>query len=452
MTFPLVQLEANPNWQLVQRIAGSRYFRKSQKMREFLLYVCEKSLTECTDEIREQQIGASVFGRKPDYNPSEDSIVRTEAWEMRRRLEKFFQDEGREEPVILTIPKGSYLPVFKTREEAALEGSGNGAASNGLASTGGEPGTSPSPAEDGYRDSALPHKTSNMWPVLLILLLMPLVWLGWDDYRQRAVVSQYSAYPAFPAGGIWGNLFDDRHDTVVVMGDSSLVSYQRLARKEVRLDDYATLRYLTQIDSLDLKWIAEYPLVSSTAASIAARIVQRNRAPAQRARIRFARDMKVQDFKQNHAILIGSRLSVRWIDLYDDRLNFYFDFASSVKPEMDMPAFVNRKPGRGEAEVYTRRQLNVDFVESYAVVAYLPNLDATGNVLIIAGLTPADCDGATDLLLRPDFPALLPAELDPARNGGRWTHFELLLKTNYFQSLTKNVNLVTYRVLPARSS
>ncbi len=447
------QLEANPEWQLVLRIVASRYFKKSQKMREFLLYVCEKSLTECKDEIREQQIGASVFGRKPDYNPSEDSIVRTEAWEMRKRLEKYFQSEGRDEPVILTIPKGSYLPVFRTREEAALEVGANGGAHNGGVSGGAEFGASPALAEpSGTQSLGVRLNPWRRWPVLLLLLLIPLIWFGWDDYRQRVIVKQYSAYPTFPAGSIWWNLFDDRHETLVVMGDSSVVSYQRLARKEVNLDDYSTLRYLTQIGSLDLRWIAEYPLVSSTAASIASRLVQRNRPNWQRARLRFARDVKVQDFKQNHAVLIGSRYSVRWIDLFDDRLNFFFDFAASVKPEMDMPAYVNRKPNHGEEAVYVRRQLNEDFVESYAVIAYLPNLDSTGNVLIIAGLTPADCDGATDLLLRPDFPATLPPELDPAKNGGRWVHFELLIKTNYFQSLTKNISLVTYRVLSPHPS
>jgi len=442
-------LDGNPYWQLVLRVAASRYFQKSPKMRVFLLYVCEKALTQCTDEIREQQIGATVFGRKPDYNPSEDSIVRTEAWEMRRRLEKFFLTEGKDEPMILTIPRGSYLPVFRAREEVAEEITPSSAATN-AAGSGAVAAALPvsMPGKHGTHNLFSPSRSRRAWPFFSLLLLIPLIGLGWDDYRQRNQVSQLTSDPTFPAGSLWWNLFDDRHETKVVLGDSSLVSFQRLAQKEVGLDDYSTLRYLGQIDNPDLKRVAEYSLVNMNIANIAARIAQRNRVYGQRMQIRFARDMKGQDFKTNHLILIGSRYSVRWIDLFDDRLNFYFDFAATIRPPMDTPAFLNRKPNPGEEKVYVRRQLNEDFVESYAVIAHLPNLDSTGNVLMIAGLTPADCDGATELLLSPDFSTSLPQELTPSKNHGRWPHFELLVKTNYFQNLTKKVSPVTFRVLP----
>ncbi len=98
---------------LVERVASGQTFQKSQKLREFFLFVCECSIRHgASEEVKEQQIGVHVFHRRPDYNTSEDSIVRVQARELRKRLTTYFETEGKNEPVIITIPKGGYLPVF----------------------------------------------------------------------------------------------------------------------------------------------------------------------------------------------------------------------------------------------------------------------------------------------------------------------------------------------------
>ena len=71
------------------------------------------------ENVREQPIGTRVFGRAPDYNLNEDNIVRVEARELRKRLETYFAGEGRNEPLLIEVPKGAYVPVFKLREQPA---------------------------------------------------------------------------------------------------------------------------------------------------------------------------------------------------------------------------------------------------------------------------------------------------------------------------------------------
>ncbi|MBV9612725.1 MAG: hypothetical protein JO091_09635, partial [Acidobacteriaceae bacterium] len=63
----------------------------------------------------EQQIGIHVFGRPFGYNPNEDNIVRSQARLLRLKLEHHFAHEGLDEALIITIPKGQYLPVFTPR-------------------------------------------------------------------------------------------------------------------------------------------------------------------------------------------------------------------------------------------------------------------------------------------------------------------------------------------------
>lgn len=109
---------ADGRWELAQRVADSANFRNCPKLRAFLLYVCENMLLGRQENVREQLIGSRVFGRTADYNLSDDNIVRVEARELRRRLENFFATEGSLEPVIIEVPKGAYLPVFRAREIA----------------------------------------------------------------------------------------------------------------------------------------------------------------------------------------------------------------------------------------------------------------------------------------------------------------------------------------------
>jgi hypothetical protein len=103
---------------LVQRILASKEFLRANRLREFLVYVVSRKLEGSPRELTEGVIGHRVFGRAADYNPADDSIVRTEARILRQRLEHYFAEPGREEQLVLEIPKGCYVPVFRHRDPA----------------------------------------------------------------------------------------------------------------------------------------------------------------------------------------------------------------------------------------------------------------------------------------------------------------------------------------------
>jgi len=114
--FPLTpSTPSDPRWEVAQRVAESQYFRKGPKLRAFLLYVCENAILGRSENLTAQLIGTRVFGRSPEFDLSEDNIVRVEARELRKRLETYFAVEGCDEPVVIEIPKGSYAPVFRLR-------------------------------------------------------------------------------------------------------------------------------------------------------------------------------------------------------------------------------------------------------------------------------------------------------------------------------------------------
>ena len=108
---------ADPRQALVERLASSTTFEKAHRLREFFLHVCRCAIENRPGEASEQQIGIRVFGRTPGYNANGDNIVRSQARLLRLKLEHHFANEGKDEPLIVSIPKGQYLPVFESRPQ-----------------------------------------------------------------------------------------------------------------------------------------------------------------------------------------------------------------------------------------------------------------------------------------------------------------------------------------------
>ena len=97
---------------LVQRVASSNTFEKSPRLRAFFLHVYRCALENKPEEATEQQIGIQVYRRLPGYSPNEDNIVRSQARVLRMKLEHHFSNQGRAEPIVITIPKGRYCQAM----------------------------------------------------------------------------------------------------------------------------------------------------------------------------------------------------------------------------------------------------------------------------------------------------------------------------------------------------
>ncbi|WP_226574519.1 hypothetical protein [Acuticoccus sediminis] len=96
----------------LERIVASADFEASNRNRRFLEYIVEETLAGRQDLIKAYAIATCVFGRGADFDPQVDSIVRIEAGRLRRTLERYYLTSGRDDPVVISIPKGSYVPEF----------------------------------------------------------------------------------------------------------------------------------------------------------------------------------------------------------------------------------------------------------------------------------------------------------------------------------------------------
>ena len=98
----------------VERILASREFTRSQRLCRFLRFAAQRSLAGESDQLKEQLIGVEVFDRKTDYDPRIDPIVRVEARRLRSKLKTYYAAEGRDDDLIVGLPKGSYALMVET--------------------------------------------------------------------------------------------------------------------------------------------------------------------------------------------------------------------------------------------------------------------------------------------------------------------------------------------------
>src|SRR4051794_31290179 len=92
----------------LERILTSVPFSKSKRGQRFLRYVVENSWAEHHESLKENAIAIHVFDRDPSYDPAVDATVRVEAGRLRARLREYYADAGRNDELLIGIPKGAY--------------------------------------------------------------------------------------------------------------------------------------------------------------------------------------------------------------------------------------------------------------------------------------------------------------------------------------------------------
>ncbi len=108
----------------LERVLRSRVFAQAFRSQEFLRYAVERSLPDNSYAerfLKEYSIAVDVFGRNPNYDPAVDATVRVEAGRLRNRLREYYADEGRNNPLVIEMPKGGYRVTFREREEMRLK-------------------------------------------------------------------------------------------------------------------------------------------------------------------------------------------------------------------------------------------------------------------------------------------------------------------------------------------
>jgi hypothetical protein len=107
----------------VERILESSTFRNSDALRHLLKFLADKMLAGDADQLKEYSVGIDALGKPASYDPRHDSTVRIQVGRLRQKLAEYYRTEGKENRLIVDLPKGRFK---LTCEESVAAVPGNG--------------------------------------------------------------------------------------------------------------------------------------------------------------------------------------------------------------------------------------------------------------------------------------------------------------------------------------
>ena len=449
-------LEGDLRWEAVQRAVRSHTFSRAAQLRAILLFVVRHAIVRPEEPIPEFEIGYRVLGRRKDFNPLDDNIVRVQMGHLRKKLEQYFSSEGIEEEVIIFIPQGSYKPSFRNRAEFT----NLARHAQDLLPT---PFEKPVPAERAPDELAVvesaqeqrvpgpaffrPASLDGRWIVTALVFLALAIscvalWMR-NRSLQRSLDSLNQTLGSVndkpSVAAFWTDFLGASQLTDVVTGDVAFSICQRLSGKVFPLEDYVTRDYNQQLQTPgmspdlhnSLLVISRLDITSSSEFNVLRRILALD---PQGHKIHYykARNFVADLFARDSVVLLGNGLSNAWEQPFRDHMNFVANADQFYR-------VTNRDPASGEQRVYIS---SLD--TKYGIVAYLPLPDHQGKVLILDGTGAESVEADGDFLLSErrlsNFQKLLHVDKLP--------YFEVLLRINLVRGTPLDSTIVGYRTYP----
>lgn len=399
---------------LLSRIASSASFQKSQRARELLDYLGRRTLESPGEPPREQDIGVAVFGRPPGYDASQDTLVRVQASHLRKKLEQYFEEEGREEQFRVRLPKGGYHLQFYEFE--------------------------PTPA--GAFSSVLLDRHSRLgWLLAALLLGLCTLLIAVNRRLESRLEAGLGPHPAVDR--LWRQMFDNGHQTHLLLSDLGLLPLQDALQHHISLEQYQNRGFGALAEkgiadpvlrSAVLSFFNRYPttVADASAARRLGLLFALNGLPLD---VLSARDANINIVSAGNVVLLGSRRGNPWVGAYESHLNFQTVFTEPPR----RASFRNSNPLPGELPEYPVEWSRI----GYCRVAYLGSLKTGGTALLISGTDVNSSDAGVEFITTESWIETLRRRLGAP--PGAVPHFEVLLKTYLARNAVARFELVSVR-------
>jgi hypothetical protein len=426
-------------WLLVQRIISSSPFQKGTRLRDLLQYVTEQTIRGHAHELTEQHIGNALFHKPSNYSPLEDSSVRVHARQLRLKLHEYFNEDGRDEPLILEIPKGAYSPIFRAVHKTVAP-----------VAVVAPPVAVRAPA---WRPpAALPWVLSALLAILCIASFFYRSLSNSPASSNGAFMAAVAAAPPAPLSWPFSQIFDNRHQTLIVVADSNYGMSRILASQTGSLDQYLRRDFLQSPDVNKLgaadarltDYIANSALTSYADVADVVSLLKMAGSMQSHVSVRYPRDLRMRDLDHENYIFIGSPASNPWVALLQDRLNFR---ESETVVGKSVKVFMNKNPLSGELLQYEGLRWTGTQGEDYATISLLPNATHDGSVLALQGLQQEGTEAAGRFLADEENRRQLMQALGISAPDGTSQNiwFEALIRSRTVSGAPNSTTLVAVR-------
>jgi hypothetical protein len=354
--------------QQLNRLLGNPYFHHSKRYPSFLKFVVTETLAGRAENLKERTLGMEVFGREPDYDTTNDPIVRVTAAEIRKRIAQYYQEPGHEGEIRLSLPSGSYIPHF-TRPAIELP-----------------PATVPGvdPETEGIAKPANAHPESQTVPPRSILAqrkflvafslasLLIASGLLWHIFRNSAIDDFWSPFVNSEAPVLFC-IADQSHVSTITLRDAADPQHQRVLNDQmvsVIIDDVS-------------------PLVD-----IAGMLQVRGKSY----KVKGESLTTLTDLRQGPSVLIGA-FDNGWTLRATASLPFHF----ANDPEMSKFWIEDRQNPANKWMLDRSIQMGTGTYKDYAIVARFKDPDTDRPVVIAAGLGRGGTVAAGEFLVGPEY-------------------------------------------------
>jgi hypothetical protein len=387
----------------LERILQCRALHGSETLRALLRFIVTRAI-EGQENLKEYVIAAEVFGRASDFNPRIDSVVRVQAGRLRSKLLEYYTTEGRDDEIVISLPKGHYNPVFTYARPDNPFGAHRPSGANGT---------------DGVLESATAYRDlAAVWgnilqtpePILVVFSNTILYGTRGNGMQLFNSIEEISQNPDLPV-------------SIQNGGENGM-------GQQMRISHYTGIGEAMGIHLLgDFFAGIHHPY-----------------------RVKRSLLFTWDDAKIENIVVLGS--PAENLFLYDLPQKQDFAFCR-VSEESHHPvnAIVNTNLQPGEQEIYQARYYGhspSQIAEDYAVVSMLKGLNEGKWLVILAGINTYGTQAAAEYVTQPVYIRELISHLNTAPPGTSPKlpdYYQILIKAKISGGVPIHISYVTHHVL-----
>lgn len=409
----------------VDRILQSETFRNAPSSRRLLKYLAEHSLSPDAEPIKEYSIGVDAFGKAVDYDPRLDSTVRIQIGRLRQKLGEYYQGEGKDDPVIVDLPKGHFRLVCDSRP--AVE----------------------SPIELPPEPDPIPISTSsqtNPWRVTTLILAALCLCLATVALLLNKPRAQPASTWTPELAELWRPFVNSGRPLVIAVGNPLFLQFE----------NKALYRDLSSENAEDMMNSPQFEALSKSLGNGATRSVHYYAAVGD---VTAAFDLGARLAPQQPAMSIQRSSQLQWQQLADSNVlflgppRFFGDKLGSLPVVLEVTevsgGFHNVHPRPGEAGFYKFRDPDGFFAEdgeANVLITHAPGPVGNTDVMTFAGNSTFGREGAVAAFTNAGFAKTLVAKLRGV-SGRVPAYFQVLLRVKYKGGVPTETSYLLHREL-----
>ncbi|HZV88073.1 MAG TPA: hypothetical protein VFF95_11030 [Candidatus Binatus sp.] len=402
----------------INRLVTSHALHGSESLCKLLRYLAKHAVDHPGTPIKEFQIATEVFGRSPDFDPQLDSMVRVQAGRLRSKLTEFYSSDGLEDPVVVELPKGTYVLSFHHRNASTAK-------------------SAPGALNGAVRTEGIEKSTERRWgtevislSIFLAAAILVIVWLM--ATRNSSPVGLASEGDPVPAAFrvFWKGFTTGPEEPWVVFSNAAFIGrpetgmrYRDAARDAGApiLDHYTGVGEVLAVHELDRVFALLH----------------------RRIRVKRGSLFSLDDAKNNNLIFIGSPVENLSLLEIPGTQEFVFEqFVSG--PRKGDHAIINKHPQPDEGKEFFATPSGVPLAEDYAVLGLVKGINPGQSVLILAGNTTIGTQAAVEYVCRQSSLEELLLRLSVSPDG-ELKPFEAVIRAKVARGVPVETELVVIR-------